>query len=137
MFDVKIMLNARRDLEEIQEYLSQFGKSRPEKFMEKFWDLAPINYITFGTVTNLIRRIYMQAALLGTYSNGIVELDEPIAKENGNRVVVVFLDKPEKMDASARKKSVDKMCGIYAGMVPYSVTDDFIKNKQVEKELEG
>jgi len=26
----------------------------------------------------------MQAALLGTYSNGVVELDEPIAKRNGN-----------------------------------------------------
>ena len=79
----------------------------------------------------------MQAALLGTYSNGIIELDEPIAKENGNRVVVVFLDKPEKMDASTKKHSINKKRGIFAGMVPYSVTDDFIKNKQNEKDLEG
>ncbi len=55
----------------------------------------------------------MQAALLGTYSNGVVELDEPIAKENGNRVVVVFLDKSGKKEESDQKNSVNKMCGIF------------------------
>jgi hypothetical protein len=78
----------------------------------------------------------MQAALLGTYSNGIVELDEPIAKNNGNRVVVVFLDKSEKKEVFAQKTSVDKMCGIFAGKVPFSVSDDFAKSKQKEMELE-
>jgi hypothetical protein len=78
----------------------------------------------------------MQAALLGTYSDGIVELDEPIAKKNGNRVVVVFLDKSEKREKSEQKSSVDKMCGIFAGKIPFSVSDDFAKNKQKEMELE-
>ena len=63
----------------------------------------------------------MQAALLGTYSNGIVELDEPIAKRNGNRVV---------------ENSINRMCGIFAGKIPFSVSEDFAKNKQKEKELE-
>ncbi|GBU24211.1 hypothetical protein R83H12_00839 [Fibrobacteria bacterium R8-3-H12] len=78
----------------------------------------------------------MQAALLGTYSNGVVELDEPIAKENGNRVVVVFLDKSGKKEESEQKNSVNKMCGIFAGKIPFSVSDEFAKNKQKEKELE-
>jgi hypothetical protein len=78
----------------------------------------------------------MQAALLGTYSNGIVELDEPIAKNNGNRVVVVFLDKSEEKEKSAQKNSVNGMCGIFAGKVPFLVSDDFAKNKQKEMELE-
>ncbi|MDR2582707.1 MAG: hypothetical protein LBC75_04425 [Fibromonadaceae bacterium] len=78
----------------------------------------------------------MQAALLGTYSNGVVELDEPIAKKNGNRVVVVFLDKSEKREESEQKNSVNRMCGIFAGKVPFSVSDDFAKNKQKEMELE-
>jgi len=78
----------------------------------------------------------MQAALLGTYSNGVVELDEPIAKKNGNRVVVVFLDRTEKKEELEQKNSVDRMCGIFAGKVPFSVSDDFAKNKQKEIELE-
>ncbi|MDR1829612.1 MAG: hypothetical protein LBQ76_02460 [Candidatus Fibromonas sp.] len=78
----------------------------------------------------------MQATLLGTYLNGIVELDEPIAKKNGNKVVVVFLDKSENKEESAQKDSVNKMCGIFAGKVPFSVSDDFAKNKQKEMELE-
>jgi len=78
----------------------------------------------------------MQAALLGTYSNGIVELDEPIAKKDGNRVVVVFLDKSEKKEEPVQKSSVNEMCGIFAGKVPFSVSDDFAKNKQKEMELE-
>ena len=78
----------------------------------------------------------MQAALLGTYSNGIVELDEPIEEKNGNRVVVVFLTKIENKNDFLQKKSVDEMYGIFAGEVPYSVSDDFARNKQKEMELE-
>ena len=77
----------------------------------------------------------MQVALLGTYSNGIVELDEPIETKNGNRVVVVFLDKSE-IKKEPKNMSIDKMCGIFAGKVSYSASDDFVKNKQKEKELD-
>jgi hypothetical protein len=78
----------------------------------------------------------MQTALLGTYSNGVIELDEPIAKKNGNRDEVVFLDKSEDKEKSAQKNSVNRMCGIFAGKVPFSVSDDFAKNKRKEMELE-
>jgi hypothetical protein len=77
----------------------------------------------------------MQVALLGTYSNGVVELDEPIEKKNGNRVVVVFLDKSG-IKRERQKTAIDEMCGIFAGKVSFSASDDFAKSKRNEKELE-
>ncbi|MCL2281824.1 MAG: hypothetical protein FWC26_00730 [Fibromonadales bacterium] len=77
----------------------------------------------------------MQTALLGTYSNGVVELDEPIEETNGNKVIVVFLDKYE-IRKERQKKTIDEMCGIFAGKVSFSASDDFARNKQMEKELE-
>jgi len=78
----------------------------------------------------------MQATLLGTYSNGIIELDEPIEEENGHRVAVVFLDSSKTKERVAVKMSVNKMCGVFAGRVPVYASDDFAKRKREEMELE-
>jgi len=46
--------------------------------------------------------------------------------------MVVFLDRTEKKEKLEQKNSVDRMCGIFAGKVPFSVSNDFAKNKQKE-----
>jgi len=53
----------------------------------------------------------MQTTLLGTYSNGIIELDEPVEEENGHRVAVVFLDGSKTKEKASVKVSVNRMCG--------------------------
>ena len=45
-FKVIVMPRADRDLEEIQEYLSQFFRSTPKKFMKEFRDA--VDFISFS-----------------------------------------------------------------------------------------
>ncbi|GBU22180.1 hypothetical protein R80B4_02085 [Fibrobacteres bacterium R8-0-B4] len=78
----------------------------------------------------------MQTMLLGTYSNGVIELDEPIEDADGNRVAVVFLDKSKAKKKMAINMSIDKMCGVFAGKISVSASDDFADNKRKEMETE-
>jgi hypothetical protein len=70
-------------------------------------------------------------ALYGTYKSGIVELEEePVETQEGNRVMVIFFEKPKKdMDF----EDFLKLKGKYAGKIS---VEKFLEQKHKDLELE-
>jgi hypothetical protein len=73
----------------------------------------------------------MQAAVYGRYKSGLVELEErPVDLQDGNRVMVVFIENAQKKLSSA---DFFKLRGKYAGKMS---VEKFLEQKRKDIELE-